>query len=110
MALEMHEQIGKLAMKWRKFGHELGFGIGIACGYATLGCVGYDEQMQYSATGSVTNLASRLCDEAKAGQILVDGKVHAAVEHLATTDPVGDLTLKGFRRPVRAFNVRGWHG
>lgn len=107
MAVAMHEQIAKLAVNWQKHGHELGFGIGIACGYATLGCIGYDERMQYSATGTVANLASRLCDEAKAGQILVDGKVQAAVERLATMDLVGELTLKGFHRPVRAFNVRG---
>ena len=83
-----------------------GFGIGIAHGFATLGCIGFEGRFQYSATGTVANLASRLCDEARDGQILIDAKVHAAVEALAEFDSVGELDLKGFRHPVPAFNVR----
>jgi len=105
MALKMRDGVAGLALKWRKHGHELGFGIGIAHGYATLGRVGFEGRFDYSAIGSVVNLAARLCGEAKSGQVLVDGKVHAAVEDHAEIAPVGELTLKGFHRPVRAFNV-----
>jgi adenylate cyclase len=107
MAVEMCEQVAKLAAGWRSQGHELGFGIGIAHGYATLGCVGFEGRLQYSATGTVPNLASRLCDQARNGQILVDAKVHAQVKGLAEMESVGELSLKGFHRPVKVFNVRG---
>jgi adenylate cyclase len=107
MAVEMCEQVAKLAARWRSQGHELGFGIGIAHGYATLGCVGFEGRFQYSATGTVPNLASRLCDQARNGQILVDAKVHAQVKGLAEMESVGELSLKGFHRPVKVFNVRG---
>jgi adenylate cyclase len=107
MAVEMCEQVAKLAARWRSQGHELGFGIGIAHGYATLGCVGFEGRFQYSATGTVPNLASRLCDQARNGQILVDAKVHAQVKGLAEMEAVGELSLKGFHRPVKVFNVRG---
>src|SRR5216684_6107786 len=80
MAIEMRDEVASLATKWRHFGHELGFGIGIAHGYATLGCIGFEGRFQYSATGTVANLASRLCDAALNGQILVDAKVHATVK------------------------------
>jgi class 3 adenylate cyclase/CheY-like chemotaxis protein len=105
LAVEMRDGVAGLAEKWRRHGHDLGFGIGIAYGFATLGRVGFEGRSDYTAIGTVTNLAARLCAEARAGQILVDGKVHAAIEALATTEPVGELTLKGFHRPVRAFNV-----
>ena len=107
MAVEMRDQVAKLAAGWRSQGHELGFGIGIAHGYATLGCVGFEGRFQYSATGTVPNLASRLCDQARNGQILVDAKVHAQVEGLAEMESVGELSLKGFQRPIKVFNVRG---
>ena len=107
MAVEMREQVAKLAAGWRAQGHELGFGIGIAHGYATLGCVGFEGRFQYSATGTVPNLASRLCDQARNGQILVDAKVHAQVKGLAEMESVGESSLKGFHRPVKVFNVRG---
>jgi adenylate cyclase len=107
MAVEMRDQVAKLAAGWRAQGHELGFGIGIAHGYATLGCVGFEGRFQYSATGTVPNLASRLCDQARNGQILVDAKVHAQVKGLAEMESVGELSLKGFHRPVKVFNVRG---
>jgi adenylate cyclase len=105
MATEMRDEIATLAATWRTHGHELGFGIGIAHGYATLGCIGFEGRFQYSATGTVANLASRLCDEARNGQILVDAKVHAAVKARADLESAGELALKGFRRPVQAFNV-----
>jgi DNA-binding response OmpR family regulator/GGDEF domain-containing protein len=106
MALEMRDGVAKIAAKWEAYGHDLGFGVGIAHGYATLGCVGYEGRFQYSVTGTVANLASRLCDQALNGQILVDAKVHAEVKALAELEAVGELMLKGFHRPVKAFNVR----
>jgi len=105
MAVEMRSAVTALAEKWRMSGHALGFGIGIAHGFATLGCIGFEGRFQYSATGTVANLASRLCDAARNGQILVDAKVHAALNGRAVLEPVGELELKGFRRPVAAFNV-----
>ena len=107
MAVEMCEQVAKLAARWRSQGHELGFGIGIAHGYATLGCVGFEGRFQYSVTGTCANLASRLCDQASNGQILVDAKVHAQVKGLAEMESVGESSLKGFHRQVKVFNVRG---
>jgi adenylate cyclase len=106
MAVEMRDQVAALAVKWRRYGHELGFGVGVAAGHATLGNVGYEGRFHYSAIGSVVNLGARLCAEAAHGQILVDGRVQLAIESIASTEPIGDLSLKGFHRPVRAFNVR----
>lgn len=106
MVVEMRDRVAALADKWRRFGHRFGFGIGIAAGHATLGSIGYEGRFQYSATGSVVNLGARLCAEADDGQIIVDGRVQVAVESIAGTEPVGELALKGFHRPVRAFNVR----
>jgi class 3 adenylate cyclase len=106
MAVEMREHVGTLAQKWRRFGYQLGFGVGIAAGHATLGSIGYEGRFHYSATGQVVNLAARLCARAADGQILVDGRVQVAVEPIVGTDPVGELELKGFHRPIRAFNVR----
>jgi class 3 adenylate cyclase len=105
MAVEMREAVAGLALKWRKLGYELGFGIGIAHGFATLGRIGFQGRYDYSAIGTVVNLAARLCAEARSGQILVDGRVQVAVEGLAETEPAGELTLKGIQRPVAAFNV-----
>lgn len=106
MAVEMRQGVESLAVKWRKYGHQLGFGMGIAHGYATIGRIGFEGRFDYSAIGSVVNLAARLCGEARAGQILVDGKVHMAIEAVADTEPAGELTLKGFHRPVIAYDVR----
>ena len=97
-------------MDWRKHGHDLGFGIGIAHGYATLGRIGFEGRFDYSAIGTVVNLAARLCAEAKDGQILIDSKVQAAIETSAGTEPAGELTLKGFHRPVRRIQHRGTYG
>jgi adenylate cyclase len=105
LAVVMREHVAALATNWRKLGHELGFGVGIAHGYATLGRLGCEGRFEYAATGSVVNLAARLCAEAKNGQILIDSKVFAAIEELAETEPVGELVLKGFHRPIQAFNV-----
>jgi adenylate cyclase len=105
MAVEMRDAVANLAVKWRKAGHDLGFGMGIAHGYATLGRIGFEGRYDYSAIGTVVNLAARLCAEARSGQILVDGKVHMAVEALTDTEPLGELMLKGMQRPVSAFNI-----
>ncbi len=105
MAVEMRDAVSTLAVKWRKLGHELGFGMGIAHGYATLGRIGFEGRYDYSAIGTVVNLAARLCSEARSGQILIDGKVHTAVEMLTDTEPLGELALKGMQRPVPAFNI-----
>jgi class 3 adenylate cyclase len=107
MSIEMRGEILRASKKWQATGHELGFGIGIASGHATLGCIGFEGRFQYSATGTVANLASRLCDQASDGQILVDAKVCASVEHWFELQPVGEMILKGLHRPVKTFNVLG---
>jgi adenylate cyclase len=106
MAVEMRARVAALADRWRRFGHELGFGIGIASGHATLGNVGYEGRFQYLATGTVVNLASRLCAQAAHEQILIDSRVHVAIESVASVEPIGELELRGLHRPIRAFNVR----
>jgi adenylate cyclase len=105
MALEMRTAIGALTGKWRRLGHEIGFGIGVAHGFATLGTIGFEGRFDYAAIGTVSNVASRLCDEAKPGQILISPRVLMAVEDAVTVEPVGDFTLKGISRPVAAYNV-----
>ncbi len=105
MALAMREKVGDLIVKWRKLGYELDFGVGIARGYATIGTIGFEGRWDYGAIGTVTNLASRLCGEAKPGQILVSQRLLTSVEDLVEVDRVGELTLKGFHRPVTAYNI-----
>jgi adenylate cyclase len=105
MALEMRGAIGALTDKWRRLGHDIGFGIGIAHGFATLGTIGFEGRFDYAAIGTVSNVASRLCDEAKPGQILISPRVLMAVEDAVTVEPVGEFELKGIRRPLAAFNV-----
>jgi adenylate cyclase len=105
MALEMRERMTVLASGWRRRGYEVGFGVGIAMGYATLGRIGYEGRFHYAAIGSMVNLAARLCGEAKDGQILASRRVGLAVEDWAMVDPVGDLSLKGFRDPVPAVQI-----
>jgi adenylate cyclase len=105
MALEMREAIRTLTEKWRRLGHEIGFGIGIAHGYATLGTIGFEGRFDYAAIGTVSNVASRLCDEAKPGQILISPRVLMAVNDAVTVEAVGEFELKGIRRPVAAYNV-----
>ena len=103
MAAAMRVRLKELAAVWRASGHTLGFGVGIAHGYATIGSIGFEGRSDYSAIGTVVNLAARLCAEAGDGHILVDGKVRAAIEDGATLEPAGDLVLKGLHRAVPAF-------
>ena len=105
MALEMRDAIETLTEKWRRLGHDIGFGIGISNGFATLGTIGFEGRLDYAAIGTVSNIASRLCDEAKPGQILISPRVLVAVEDTMKVEPVGELTLKGIRRPMTAYNV-----
>jgi len=105
MALDMRTAIGGLIEKWRDLGHDLGFGIGIAHGFATLGTIGFEGRFDYAAIGTVSNVASRLCDEAKPGQILISPRVRQAIEKAITVESVGEFELKGIRRPMMAYNV-----
>ncbi|HEY7457558.1 MAG TPA: adenylate/guanylate cyclase domain-containing protein [Xanthobacteraceae bacterium] len=105
MALKLRAAIGTLIETWRRMGHELGFGIGIAHGYATLGTIGFEGRYDYAAIGTVSNVASRLCDEAKSGQILISPRVLTAVEGAVIVEPAGELVLKGIRRPLEVHNV-----
>jgi adenylate cyclase len=105
MALDMRSAIGGMIEKWRDLGHNLGFGIGIAHGFATLGTIGFEGRFDYAAIGTVSNVASRLCDEAKPGQILISPRVRQAVDKAITVEPVGEFTLKGISRPMTAYNV-----
>jgi adenylate cyclase len=101
----LREEMSELTPAWRKRGYELGLGAGIALGYATCGEVGFEGRSDYAAIGAVTNLASRLTDEAAAGQVLIAQRLYAEVETDVEVEPVGEFTLKGFQRPVTAFNV-----
>jgi adenylate cyclase len=105
MAVAMRQQMAELLEKWRKSGYDLNFGIGIAHGYATLGMIGFEGRVDYAAIGPVTNLASRLCDEAQGGQILISQRVLAAVEAWVQAEPAGEFVLKGLSEPVPAFHV-----
>ena len=106
MAAAMRERVTELAGGWRKQGYELALGVGIAQGYATMGTIGFEGgRRDYGAIGMVTNLASRLCDEAAAWQVLISQRVYAAVEQHVQAGHIGDLVLKGFSKPVPAYNV-----
>ncbi len=107
MAVAMRNRARDLASGWARLGHDLGFGGGIAQGYATLGRIGFEGRYDYAAVGSVTNLAARLCAHATDGQILVTQRVLAAAEDIAVSDPVGELSLPGLSRPVKAFDIKG---
>lgn len=107
MAVAMRDRVLGLAAEWSRRGHDLGFGVGIAQGYATLGRIGFEGRFDYAAIGSVTNLAARLCAVAAPGQVLVAQRVFSAAEAVAVGDAVGELDLRGFSRPVRAFEVTG---
>jgi adenylate cyclase len=107
MGVAMREVMSELTAKWRRRGHELDFSIGIALGYATLGRIGFEGRYDYGAVGSVMNLASRLCDEARNGQILVNQRVLAEAEHAVRAEPAGEFQLKGFAKPVPAFSILG---
>ena len=110
MALEMRTRVGGLTAKWQKLGYELSLGMGIAQGYATIGAIGFEGRLDYGAIGTVTNLAARLCGEAKPGEILISRRLMGSVEDLVDADFVGELTLKGFAKPVTAFNLMGLKG
>ena len=105
LAVAMRNAMAELKSAWRRRGHELDFSVGIALGYATLGRIGFEGRYDYGAVGSVMNLASRLCDEALPGQIVVSRRVLAEVDEIAEVEPVGALALKGFAKPVEAFGV-----
>jgi adenylate cyclase len=107
LAVAMRGRIRDLASTWTARGHDLGFSIGIAQGFATLGRIGFEGRFDYAAIGSVTNLAARLCAEAAPWEVYVTQRVQAAVGGRAVTDPVGELSLRGFSRPVPVFSVRG---
>jgi class 3 adenylate cyclase len=94
-----------LIERWSILGHDLGFGIGIAHGFATLGTIGFEGRFDYAAIGTVSNVASRLCDEAKPGQILISPRVLLEVDKAVTVEPVGEFPLKGIRRPIKTYNV-----
>ena len=107
MAVAMRTRVRDLAETWAAHGHHLGFGVGIAQGFATLGRIGFEGRFDYAAIGSVTNLAARLCAVAEPWQVLMTQRVQAGLDGIAVTEPVGDLELRGFSRPVRAYAVRG---
>jgi adenylate cyclase len=105
MAVEMRERVRALARDWAEDGHQLSLGIGVAKGYATLGRIGFEGRYDYAAIGSVTNLAARLCDEARPWQVLVTHRVLAAAGDGLETTSLGDLWLRGFSRPFPVFDV-----
>jgi len=105
MTLAMREKVKELTIKWRKLGYDLDFGVGIAQGYATIGAIGYEGRWEYGAIGSVPNLAARLCGEAKPGEILVTQRLLAGVDEFVDAESAGELSLKGFHRPVPAYKI-----
>jgi class 3 adenylate cyclase len=106
MALALQRAFNPIAEAWAKLGHEVGLGIGIAQGDATLGVIGFEQRWEYAAIGNVPNLAARLCGAAHAGEIIVDGQTEQDIVHIADTEFVGALTLRGFQQPVPAFRLR----
>jgi adenylate cyclase len=107
MALAMRGRIAELATEWRSRGHDLGFAVGIAQGYATLGRIGFPGRYDYAAIGSVTNLAARLCSSAAHGQILITQRVLSGAQEHVVSDPLGEVALRGFLRPVQVHDVKG---
>ena len=110
MALEMQARVSELTESWRKSGHQLGFGIGIAQGEATLGRIGFDRRLDYAAIGHVPNLASRLCSHAKSGQVLVSETTFQAIRNTVDGGHFGDLQLKSLEDLVPAYLVTRWRG
>jgi len=106
LGVALRDAMVEVTGRWSRLGHDLGFGVGIAYGYATLGEVGFEGRSEYAVIGSVTNLAARLCDEAGNGEILIAPRVQTAVEHLVDSERLPDITLKGFRKPIGPHNVR----
>ncbi len=105
LAVGLRDDMAEVAGRWSRLGHELGFGVGVAFGYATLGEVGFQGRYEYAVIGSVTNLAARLCAEAKSGEILIGARVQAAVGETVEVERFPDVTLKGFHKPVPVYNV-----
>jgi class 3 adenylate cyclase len=105
MALAMRETVSELRAEWLKTGYDLDLGIGIAAGYATLGNIGFEGRMDYGAIGNVTNLAARLCGEARGGQMLINQRTLSKIADLVEVEPLEELQLKGVNRPVAAFNI-----
>jgi len=109
MALAMQARFAELESGWRKRGYDLGLGIGIAVGYATLGRIGFEGRFDYGAVGIVVNLASRLSGKAAPGQTLLQQRTYGMIEDRVTAEAIGELELKGFHRPVPAYAVTGLH-
>ena len=107
MAVAMRSRVAGLAAGWARQGHDLGFRVGIAQGFATMGRIGFEGRFDYAAIGSVTNLAARLCDDGRPGQILVTQRVFSARAGLVVGDPSGEIELRGFSRPVRVVRRQG---
>ena len=107
MAVAMRARVAELAEGWRRRGHDLGFGVGIAQGYATLGRVGFEGRYDYAAIGTVTNVSARLSSRAAAGQVLITQRVEAGLDDIAVTRPLGPVELRGITRPVEVFEVVG---
>ena len=105
MALALQKAFTPISEAWSKLGHEVGLGIGVAQGEATLGVIGFEQRWEYAAIGNVPNLAARLCGAARAGEIILDAQTETAIAPMADTDPVGPLTLRGFVHPVAAFRL-----
>lgn len=110
LAVEMRDTVGGLVPAWAKRGHALGFGIGMAQGYATLGRIGFEDRFDYTAIGAVVNLASRLCSEAKDGQVLVSGRLATSIEELAELEQLGEREIRGMARAVSVVNIAGLKG
>ncbi|MDP1966738.1 MAG: adenylate/guanylate cyclase domain-containing protein, partial [Reyranella sp.] len=110
LALEMRDAVAALSVGWNRRGHRLGFGIGMAQGYATLGRIGFEDRFDYTAIGAVVNLAARLCAEAADGQVLVSGRLAAAVEDVADVEDLGERELRGMARPMAVANLQKLKG
>jgi class 3 adenylate cyclase len=106
MSLSLQNAFTPISQAWAKLGHDVGLGIGIAQGEATLGVIGFETRWEYAAIGNVPNLAARLCGAARAGEIILDAQTERDIAHLADTDPIGPLTLRGFAQPVAAFRLK----
>ena len=107
MTVEMRDRVATLQTRWSKRGYTLGVGAGITAGYATLGAIGFEGRRDYAAIGTIPNLAARLCDQARPGQILISQRLYSAVESLVEAESIGELSFKGFHRPLQTYNIRG---
>jgi len=105
LAIAMRSRMAELCEKWKKLGHRLGFGVGVSLGYATVGMVGYEGRYDYTASGTAVNLAARLCDRAEDGDILLSPRAHTAVEGHYSSEPTGEVALKGISAPVEVFRL-----